>query len=51
MLPAEFDDAPFDPFASVLALAHQASVTQNEITALDFRATGCHADMRALLSI
>jgi hypothetical protein len=36
MAPAQLDDLLFDALAGFLPLAHGLSVTQNEITALEF---------------
>jgi hypothetical protein len=47
---AELDDLAFDPVAGFLPLAHAASVTQNEITALDFSNRVCQPETRAPLT-
>jgi len=41
MASPEFDDLGLDLLARLLPLAHAASVTQNEITALDFSQWTC----------
>jgi hypothetical protein len=50
MAPAELDDLRLDLLARFLPLAHPASVTQNEITALESSLPAWHSDLRALLS-
>jgi hypothetical protein len=47
---AYLDDLPLEPVAGVLALAHGSSIAQNESNALDFIASSCHPESRAMLS-
>jgi hypothetical protein len=42
--PAELDNLRLDLLAGLLPLAHAASVTQNEITALDLLPPVCQAN-------
>jgi hypothetical protein len=50
MAPAKLDDLRLDLLARFLPLAHPASVTQNEITALESSRPAWHPDLRAPLS-